>query len=203
MTKVMWFGIIQLAGILTSWVIGFYLFASVFVSTAALGPVFQYLVPVIPVTVAIQLVGIVILTMGFREFRKVDAPNFSLPSTLMLLMIVGVVIAAAGAIPLLYNLPTMIAQAPYTPGTTPSGAFASAIGTVILFALVSGLGGLLALIGIIGGQILGLWRVGTRYNETIFKIGAIFVVIPLLNVVAPVLIIVAAHQVKGRLSPRM
>ena len=60
--------------------------------------------------------------------------------------------------------------------------------------------GVLALVGTIGGQILGLWRVGSRYDSTIIKIGAIFVIIPLLNFVAPILILVGAAQARGSLS---
>ena len=55
------------------------------------------------------------------------------------------------------------------------------------------------LVGVIGGQILGLWRVGSRYNETVIKVGAIFTIIPLLNIVAPILVLIGAYQVKGRL----
>jgi len=59
--------------------------------------------------------------------------------------------------------------------------------------------GILALIGIIGGQILGLWRVGTRYDQTLIKLGAIFTIIPLLNIVAPILVLIGAYEAKGRL----
>jgi hypothetical protein len=47
--------------------------------------------------------------------------------------------------------------------------------------------------------MLGLWRVGTRYNETLLKVAAIFVILPLLNIVAPILVIVGAHGAKTRL----
>jgi len=52
---------------------------------------------------------------------------------------------------------------------------------------------------LIGGQILGLWRVGTRYNETTIKVGAIFTIVPLLNIVGPILVLIGALEAKGRL----
>jgi len=60
------------------------------------------------------------------------------------------------------------------------------------------IGGLLSLIGLIGGVILGLWRVGARYSSTAIKIGAIFTFFPLLNCVSMVLVIIDARHAKER-----
>ena len=86
---------------------------------------------------------------------------------------------------------------------TPAGglppAFAALLGSLFVdFALLA-VGVVVLLVGVIGGQILGLWRVGSRYNETVIKVGAIFTIIPLLNIVAPILVLIGAYQVKGRL----
>lgn len=214
LTRIMWFGIIAVAGMVTSWVLGFYIFGSLFSSTAlanlgpnptpaevsqAMGSLFQSIQYVIPVTLVIGLAGMAALTSGFMALKKVDQSKFSYPSNFMILMIIGSLIAAVGVIPFVNGLPNILAQVPPNPNSTPSSAFVSAIGSVVVFALVAGLGGLLALIGLIGGMMLGLWRVGSRYNETLFKLGAIFVIIPLLDVVAPILVVVAALQVRGRL----
>jgi hypothetical protein len=48
--------------------------------------------------------------------------------------------------------------------------------------------------------ILGLWRVGTRYDETIIKLGGIFSIIPILNIAAPVLVLVGAHSARNKLA---
>jgi hypothetical protein len=61
-------------------------------------------------------------------------------------------------------------------------------------------GALLALIGGVGGLILGVWRIGSKYDETMLKAGAIFIVIPFLNILAPILILLGASSVKGRLA---
>ena len=74
------------------------------------------------------------------------------------------------------RLPDLISRVPATPGALPPSFFALFGSLGIDFVLLA-LGGILTIVGLIGGQILGLWRVGTRYNETTIKVGAIFTVI--------------------------
>lgn len=213
--RISWFGIISLAGMVASWIVGFYVFGTMFSSTAftnlgpnptpeqvsgALGPMFQGMALLVPVGLAIEVLAMIVLTLGFRGLKHVDSARFSTPSIMMIILIAGMLIGGVGVIPFFSGLPEIMAQVPTTPGSTPSAAFISALGSVIVYALVAGIGGLLAFIGIIGGMILGLWRAGSRYDEPLFKIGAIFVIIPLLDVVAPILVLVAARQVKGRLT---
>jgi hypothetical protein len=219
LTKVMWFGIVQIAGLVVGWISTLYIFGLQFGNMAgftklpqnatqaqvgaALGPFFQTFSLVIPVDIAVGLVGAVVLTMGLRDLAKVDSSKFSVPWKLMVFLIVGSLVAGAGVSIIFNALPSVIVQAPPTGSATPSTAFFSAIGSLIFAGLIAAIGGILALIGLIGGQILGLWRVGSRYNETIIKLGGIFVIIPLLNIIAPILILVGAYQVKGRLSKPM
>ncbi len=213
--KVVWFGIVWVVGVVAGWVVGFFIFWTAFSSStfynlppnpspsevsAAMGPFFQYGALIVPLTLAVELAGMVLLTLAFRQMRKVDPGEFSLPSSMMLVLILGMLVAGSAVVPLFYNLPDIIAQAPYSSGSTPSAAFVSAIGSIIVYGLVAGVGGLMALIGVIGGVLLGVWRLGSRYNETLFKVGAILVIIPLLNILAPVLILLAASQVRGRLG---
>lgn len=214
LTRIGWFGIISLMGMVASWVIGFYVFGTL-VNTSAiaalgpsptpaqvsgvLGPMFQGMTILIPVSITIEIVGMAFLTLGFMGLKRVDSARFSIPSIMMIILIVGMLIAAAGIIPLFSGIPAIMAQVPSTPTATPSTGLVAALGSVILFAIVAVIGGLLALIGLIGGLILGLWRAGSRYGEPLFKIGAIFVIIPLLDIAAPILILVAARQARGRL----
>ena len=62
------------------------------------------------------------------------------------------------------------------------------------------IGGILAIVGLIGGEILGLWRVGTRYDSTIIKVGAIFVIVPLLNYVGPILLLIGSLEAKKKVG---
>ncbi len=202
LNKVMWFGIIQIVGMVVGWISVFFIFGLQFGTfsglsrlprnatqaqvSAALGPFFQNFSLLVPVDIGVGLV----------------AAKFSVPWKLMLFLMLGSVLAGISVYLIFNDIPAIIARAPRTSGT-PSSAFFSVIGSLVLAGLVAAIGGILALIGLIGGQILGLWRLGSRYNETTIKLGAIFVIIPLLNLVAPFLILIGAYQVKGRLERPM
>jgi len=155
---------------------------------------------VVPLIAAINIVSLVVLTIGFRELREVDRPAFSLPSTLMILMVVGGIITVVGVVPFLSGISNIIAQAPTSTSAAPSAAFFSAIAPFFFALTLFAIGGLLAFIGLIAGLILGLWRVGSRYDQTIIKLGAIFAIIPVLDIAAPVLVIVGAQQARRKVS---
>lgn len=211
--KMLWFGVLQLAGIVAGWVVGFYVISTAFSgstmfslgqnatsaqTSAALGPVFRSVSMIFPIVSAVQIAALLMLTMSFWELKKVDG-RFSLPSVLMLALIVGGVLAVAGFEPFFGSLTNILAQAPTPSAPNPSAELTPAIASLLFSLVLLGVGGLLALIGFFGGQMLGLWRAGSRYNETLLKLGAIFAVIPFLNLVAPVLVIVGANQVRNRL----
>lgn len=210
----MWFAVIQLVGLVAGWVVAFYAFSSVFMNanlfstlpanptpsqvSAAMGPVFQDVVYIIPISLGITVIGLVVLFLGFRDLAKVDSPKFSTPRTLTLLLVIGILVVGAGAVALINSLPNLISQVP-TSGT-PSSAFFSQLGSLVTYFGIILLGGILGLVGTIGGEILGLWRMGTRYNQTTLKVGAIFEIIPPLNIVAPILILLGALDAKNMVS---
>ena len=99
LTKVMWYGVLGIVGIVGGWAITFFIFGAVFVSAAnlnlppnptpaqvgaALGPVFQNLSLLLPAILAIALVGDALLTMALRDLAKVDNSKFSLPWKFMI-----------------------------------------------------------------------------------------------------------------------
>jgi hypothetical protein len=161
-------------------------------------PVFRGLSFVIPVAGGVQIVALIILATSFWQLRKVDR-KFSVPSFFMIVAMIGGGLAVLGLIPFLASIGSIITQAPAVSSPSASAAFSSALAFLIVASLLLAVGGLLTLIGLIGGQILGLWRAGNRYKETLLKLGAIFAIIPFLNLIAPVLVIVGANQVRNRL----
>jgi Protein of unknown function (DUF973) len=56
------------------------------------------------------------------------------------------------------------------------------------------------LIGLIGGLMLGLWRVGGRYDNSLIKISAILIIIPILDIVVPFLMIFGVWQARKKIS---
>lgn len=214
--KVMWFSITQLVGVVAGWASSFYLFANLFQNmalfnlpsnptpeqvSAALGPLIQGLAFVVFLGVAVFLAGAVFLTMGFRQLAKVDRASFSISTPFMAIFMVGLVVVGGSAAFLINSIPRLIANVPPQGGPF-SPDFTSVFGSLFAdFGLIL-IGAVLALIGVIGGLILGLWRVGSRYNQTAIKIGAIFEIIPLFNIVAPILILVGANDAKNVLARR-
>jgi uncharacterized membrane protein len=62
-------------------------------------------------------------------------------------------------------------------------------------------GFILAVVGWIG-LVIGLYRIGNRYNSTITKVGAILTILPVVSLIAPILVIVGVtssiHEVQSR-----
>lgn len=217
LTKVMWFGILQLVGLVSGWMVTFFFIGINFSNLspanlgpnptpaevrAVLGPVFANLTLLVPILAVVQIAAIIALLLGLRQLKGVDG-RFSVPSILTMLLLAGAVIAILGVVPLFNLLPSLIAQASSATGTTVPAGLISAVASLVIYFFLIAIGGILGLIGLIGGQILGLWRVGSKYGETILKLGAIFAIIPLLNIIAPVLVIVGAFQARGRVSAQM
>ena len=156
------------------------------------------LMVVIVVMFAIGLIAVFLLLSALRRLSRLDSPSFSTPATLTILLLAGVVIAGIGLIPLFWILSSLLSKIVQNP-TTYTFAGGQVTDLIAAVALVL-IGGILSIIGVIGGEILGLWRVGTRYDSTAIKISAIFIVIPYLSWVGPILLLVGALDVKNKLG---
>lgn len=166
------------------------------------GTTFNFAFPsTIVVFAVIGLVAVVseylLFWSGFRALSP-DAPEFSTPSTLALFAVVGVTIAILGALVVLYAL----AQASpcftsVSPGSSPcflTGGFWAGIAGLAL-------GGILGLIGVIG-VLIGIWRLGTRYDNVLLKVAAVLLIVPYVSVAGDILLLVGAGQAIGRGSRR-
>jgi len=214
LSRITWYAIIQIAGV-AGGVVTYLLFLPGFFSrfpitsggTASASDVaswlqglLSYLVVVIVVLFAIGLIAVFLLLSAFRRLSRLDSPNFSTPATLTILLLVGIVVAGIGLIPLFWMLSALLSNIVQNPTTytLAGGQVADLDAAVALVAI----GGILSIIGVIGGEILGLWRVGTRYDSTLIKVAAIFIIIPYLNWVGPILLLVGALEAKNKLGPR-
>jgi hypothetical protein len=73
------------------------------------------------------------------------------------------------------------------------------VGLVLLILVVA----IFVLVGYIG-LLIGIWRLGDRYQEGLFKTGAVLLIFPLLNVTGNILIVAAANSARrtvGRVLP--
>jgi RNA polymerase subunit RPABC4/transcription elongation factor Spt4 len=134
------------------------------------------LIAIALVGVIIGLISILLYRSGFGILRQVDGRRFGTPFTFSTVFLVGFVFLILGLL-----------------------IFLAAISSVDLALVVVGdvfliLSVILLLLGDIIGIVLGLWRVGERYNSTAIKVGAIFFIIPYLDVLAPILVFIGAHS---------
>jgi MFS family permease len=212
LSRITWYSTIQIAGV-ASGIVTYILFLPGFFSkfpntsngTTSASDVASYLQGLLPslsvvivVMFAIGLIAVLLLLSAFRRLSRLDSPSFSMPATLTILLLVGVVIAGIGLIPLFWMLSSLLSNIVQNPTThTFAGGQVADLSAAVALILIAGI---LTIIGVIGGEILGLWRVGTRYDSTLIKISAIFIVIPYLNWVGPVLLLVGALEAKNKLG---
>jgi len=137
---------------------------------------------------AFALTEILLFRRAFRELSGVDR-RFSTPATLALLAFVGAALALVGGGLLLDALYQAVNCAgsgnPISSSCLLTGTFWG--GTALI-----GLGAVVAVIGYIG-ILLGIWRLGTRYGDALFKVGAILLIFPVLNIIAAALILIGAR----------
>jgi uncharacterized membrane protein len=132
---------------------------------------------------------------AFRTLAGIDS-RFATPSTLTLVLIVAlvlVVLVGAGIFVVVYQAVECAGAG--NPLTSSCLSLGTALGLVGLLGVVA----IVALVGFVG-LLIGIWRLGTRYGESMFKVGAVLLIIPLLNFVGAVLILLAARSARERIG---
>ncbi len=147
------------------------------------------------VTTLISAVGMYFFAKAFDGLNSVSRGEFSFPRTSAYILMVLPLIIVLVVFYLVVGI--LIPLSSSTPSTSQSSAIA---GT--LFGLI----GVIALVGIIAfiaaiGFLIGLWRVGTRYDSTLIHVGAIMLIIPILSMIGIILILVGANEVVNSLKP--
>lgn len=125
---------------------------------------------------AIGAYSIFVLRSAFRILSRIDR-MFHTPASLVTVLIIGFVVIFPALI-------IIIAA-----GTAAPAALSTGMLIVVGFMMIVGL--VLLVLGVIG-LLIGLWRIGTRYNDSLYKIAAIFYIIPFLGVVSSILIYAAS-----------
>lgn len=135
-------------------------------------------------------VGLLLMRMGFVALRKVDSRFESTP-TFALVAMIGFLLLAGG-VGLFIGWLVPFVSCVNGASTVPAGCVN--VGTLLGAVALLGIGGLLLLIGGIG-TLIGVWRLGDRYNDGLFKAGAILLIF--LGVVGSILILIAASKAEG------
>lgn len=135
---------------------------------------------------------------AFHGLSGIDS-RFSTPSTLALVAFVGSLLVIAGYASVLNGLYLTVqcdgAGHPITRACLPWAQFVGGVAAALIGALV-------LLVGFIG-LLIGIWRLGTRFNDGVFKVSAILLIFPVLNLVGAILILVTARSKRHLLSATM
>jgi Protein of unknown function (DUF973) len=140
---------------------------------------------------ALQLVAFGLYTSAFGRLRWVDA-RFGAPRALSVVGLVGFGMLFAGLGGLLALLLAEVSCAVGGSATScvTSGEVWAVIGLTVL-------GSILCFVGWIG-ILIGLFQLGRRYESGLLKAAGILIIVPVANVVAPVLALVGLHAVPKR-----
>jgi len=146
----------------------------------------------IGISAALELVQLWLYRRAFVTLARVD-DQFSTPSKLVLVLLIALVFLILAVIGIFYELAQAVSCAgagnPIPASCIDGGAVLGLLGLLLVF-------GIAALVGFFGGLILGIWRLGTRYNDGLFKAGAILTIFPVLNIIGTILILVATHRAR-------
>jgi Protein of unknown function (DUF973) len=150
---------------------------------------------VVALAVALGLVEIYLYRRAFAALAPRD-DRFRWPRALASLLLVSLVLLLV-----LFAWTLSIIGA-----TIACAAGASTIPPSCVPATIFLAGGLLLLVAvaaIVGfvGVLLGIWRLGARYRDGRFKVGAILLIIPLVSIAGAVLIFLAARAAGRRVPP--
>ena len=146
------------------------------------------------VVAAAGIAQIILFRFSLRSYSFVD-PSFSTPAALALVAVIGFLLLFFGAGLFFGSLVQAIdcagAGNPVPESCLLTGAFWAGVGLL-------GIGAIIAIVGYIG-VLIGIWRVGTRTGNSLFKVGAILMIFPYLSILGAILILIGAQEAIGRL----
>ena len=154
------------------------------------------LLGVAAVAIVVSLIAYYLFRRAFVRLRTVDSRFESTP-TFALLVMIGLVLLLPGLVAIIsleISILNCAAGARPIPTTcvTDLGAL---LGGVVLLLIA----GILALVGYIG-VLVGIWRLGTRYDESMFKVAAVLIIFPYLNIVGVILLLLGTRRVQARVG---
>jgi hypothetical protein len=145
----------------------------------------------------LTILSIIFARRCFLLLRQIDS-RFSTPASLSLVALVGLAFALIGEIAVIV-LSTQSGGCMAAGGGVPPCAAQVLSASTILARLIAGLGGLLLLIGGIG-MLIGIYRLGTRFDVGLFKAGAILLIFPILSLIGVILIYVGTSDARTKVE---
>lgn len=148
--------------------------------------------------IVVSIVGFWFYRRGFAHLRPIDVRFHSTP-TWALLGVIGLallIVVFLGFIGLLQGISNCTSLTGNSTVPAPSNCLNAAIVALALVVLLL-VGAIIALIGVIG-LLVGIYRLGGRFDQSTFKIGAILLILPFLSIVGQILILVATYSAEEK-----
>lgn len=134
------------------------------------------------VTIALEAAAVLPLRSAIKELSGVDSSKFRTPSMMTLLMLVCVLVVFAGRV--LDPFLTIMNPLPHSVALVIASLLnVAAFGTIV---------------GEILGESLGIWRMGSLYKVNLFKAASIPLIIPIIQVVSPIMIMISLHSISRK-----
>ncbi len=148
--------------------------------------------------VLLTILAVLALREAYLALAPIDA-RFRSPARLALLGPIGLVTSMAGLAVLVAIAGPIFSSCSSTPTSACYNAVHTAIGQALApVALVLG-GGLLWIVGELV-VLLGVWRMGARYDDASFKVAAVLLFLPFVDVIGMILVWVGASSIGRRIA---
>lgn len=147
----------------------------------------------VAIGVVLELIELGLYYRAFTRMAGFDI-DFATPAKLTLLLLISVILSLG----LFVGLVAGLEQALICSGGSQLDSACISLGAFLALLVGLLIVEIIALIGFFGGLVLGTWRLGYRYNDGLFRVGAILTIFPVLNIVGQILIIVAARRSRGK-----
>lgn len=145
------------------------------------------------ISAIITLFGLYMLYRGFSTL-KLLSPEFSLGKTGTVLEMVGMVLVVLGTIGLLATILPLVNLGNSSASTS---LVQSQIGALLGLAALVLIAGIILLIGVIMA-LIGIFRVGSRYDNTVVKVGAILTLF--LGIIGTILLYIGFTDIINKLK---
>jgi hypothetical protein len=160
---------------------------------------FVYLIVLSLVGAAIELYCLFQMRFALKRLSSVDRFKFGSPSNLILLAIIAYPFIFLGLGLEFGGMATFFSTFNPTQPLPPTAQIPFEFGYLIAGSVISGISGIIAIIGLIAGALLGLWRMGIRYGENTIKAAAILFIIPFADIAAPILLLIGVRSARRKL----
>ncbi|BCU67856.1 hypothetical protein HS7_12930 [Sulfolobales archaeon HS-7] len=152
----------------------------------------------------IYIIGIFNLRGGFNDLVSAGVSEMGIGSKGALLQIITIIIAIILAIlvPVIgFFLLGSYSHGPVTPGYAPGvmqpTGILPAISIILTIVEI-----ILGIVSFVGGILIGIgfYRVGSRYDDGLTKVGGILYIIPFLNIIGVILLILGLGTIRNKLQ---